>query len=705
MPKRTLAVLGVAAFAGLAVPFGLPQVAHAAGTYTQIAMMPFPIAQAGSLSANTTVNVCVQPRDAAGHPVGVGASVWLSFYSGLFTSPLSQTSTAFVGTTALNTTAQQFLTVASCTSQGGVVSSDAIAVVYTTPTPTIPPHGRDVIIAADSSADSGTTGTCPGAAGTLCNNATYVYSPVTQYAFSPGPPIATTGSLAAGQHVAFTVTAEDSAGHSAPGAFLDLSLTSSASNGGTATGWNHFSGFMFAKITNSPQRFGSDNSGSVQVTYTAANPLPTGGVDTIKAQDHIGVVTASGSTTYTYSGTGPPPSTGPYTPITPFRVCDTRPVAPGIASNQCNAAGQGALASGATRVITVDGHGTVPASGVTAVVVNVTAIAPTRATYLTVFPDLTSLPRTSNLTPAAGSVVANLVEVAVSAAGKLDVFNAAGTTNIAIDIEGYVSSTSPGMFSAVTPSRVCDTRGTGPGIASNQCNLSGASPIPAGGVRTFNVHTSSDGIPATGVTAIVFNLTAIVPSKNTVLTAYPSNVTRPNASNVNLNAGTTLPNRVIVQVSPTGTVSLWNSVGSVNVAVDVDGWFQASGTTAQFTGLTPARVCDTRYGNGSDQGCAKGVIGSGRVLTINVTGIDGVPAAGTPVAVVVNVTAVLPTSATFITVYPGATGRPNASDLNVSAGKVGTNLVVAEVSALGTINLFNDLGNVNLIVDVLGYYS
>jgi hypothetical protein len=351
----------------------------------------------------------------------------------------------------------------------------------------------------------------------------------------------------------------------------------------------------------------------------------------------------------------------------------------------------------------------VPASGVTAVVVNVTAIAPTRATFITLFPNLTSLPKTSNLTPAAGSVVANLVEVAVSTAGKLDVFNAAGTTNIALDIEGYVSpTTSLGRFSPVVPSRICDTRGAGGGIASNQCNLSGASPIPAGGVRTFNVHTSADGIPASGVTAVVFNLTAIVPSKTTVLTAYPSNVTRPTASNVNLNAGTTLPNRVIVQVSPTGTVSLWNSVGSVNVAVDVDGWFSASVATAQFTGVTPGRVCDTRFGNGSDQGCTKAAIASGHVLTINVAGIDGVPpmgGAGQPVAVVVNVTAVLPTSTTFVTVYPGATGRPNASDLNVPAGKVATNLVVVGVSSLGTINLFNDLGNVNLIVDVLGYYS
>ena len=363
-----------------------------------------------------------------------------------------------------------------------------------------------------------------------------------------------------------------------------------------------------------------------------------------------------------------------------------------------------------TRVITIDGLGSIPASGVTAVVVNVTVVNPSAATFVTLFPDGTTRPSTSNLTPRAGSVVANLVEVAVSTAGNIDVFNDAGTTNVILDVEGYVTSTGS-FFSPVTPARICDTRAPASGIAFNQCDhASSAAPLGTGGVQTFNVHTATDGIPASGVTAVVFNLTAIGPSVNTVLTAYPANVARPNASNVNLNAHATLPNRVIVPVSPTGTVSIWNSVGTVNIAVDIDGWFATSGgPTAQFTALTPARVCDTRFGNTSDSGCAKATIGAGHVLTIDVTGIDGVPPtlghAGDPIAVVVNVTVIAPSSATFVTVYPGLTGRPNASDLNAAGGQVSTNLVVAEVGTDGTINLYNAVGNVNLIVDVMGYYS
>ena len=74
-------------------------------------------------------------------------------------------------------------------------------------------------------------------------------------------------------------------------------------------------------------------------------------------------------------------------------------------------------------------------------------------------------------------------------------------------------------------------------------------------------------------------------------------------------------------------------------------------------------------------------------------------------AIVANVTVVNATSSTFATVYPGLLSRPTASDLNVTSFEPVTNLVVVGVGSDGTINLFNDLGKVNFIVDVLGYYS
>ena len=716
MPKRTLAVLAVAAFGALALPFGLPTIAHAVSTsapISSITLSPLPIAQPGSLAADTPIQICVQPKDVNGSPIGVGVGVFLSFYSGLFTSPTVQTSTATVGTTALSTTPVEFFTAASCDFTSGT-STDAIAVTYTSPNPTVPPHGRDVIIAADSALDSGTTGACPIPAGNLCNNGTYVYSPVTHYVFNPVPPIGT--SLTAGVPVSFFVIAEDATNNAVPGAFLNLSLTSSASPSGSATGVNSFDSRPKVKITNSAQRFGASSAGSVDITYTPSSA--TTGADTITAQDRTSSPTFSAQNTYTY-GLIAPFSQAPYTAVAPFRICDTRPAQPpGITPNQCNTGpGSGPITQNQSRAVTVTG-GAVPSTA-TAIVVNLTAIAPSQATYLSVSPaGPGSSHATSNVNPQAHAVVATLAEVAIGTGGAIDVYNNLGTVNVAVDIEGYVDSTSSGLFNSTTPTRICDTRGAGGGISSNQCNgfSSIAHPIGGHGVLTFNVASPGSPIPTSGVKAVVFNLTAITPSVGTVLTACPgpSGSTAPTVSNLNLDAHAVVPNRVIVPV-PSGcggitcTVNILNSVGSVNVAIDVDGWFGSSGT--QFTALSsPGRVCDTRFGGGA-QGCTiPGKISAGGVLTIDVAGLDGIQPIGSahsPVAIVANITAVNATTGTFITVYPGnLSTHPVASDLNVASSSPVTNLVVVGIDPVtGNLSLFNDLGNVDLIVDVFGFYS
>jgi hypothetical protein len=706
MPKRTLAVLAAAAFGAIALPFGLPTIAHAVGpTYTSVVMAPLPIEQPGTLAIGGIVTLCAQPLNG---PTKVpGATVYISLFTGLFTSPPATGGSASAEGTPLTTTPQPFVVQATCTfanaeSTGTIM--DAVPITYTGPNP-IPINGRDVIIAADSVADSGSSGSCPGSV--PCTDGTYVFSPVHDYVFSPVAPIAPTGSLGAGAPVTFTVTAQDVTLHAVPSAFLDLSIQSA---GGSATAVNSFTHNQAQHLTNLVTRLGSDPSGSITITYTAANPLPSTGSDTIIAQNHP-TETVEATDSYSYSSTGPLPS-NPYTAVSPFRVCDTRPVAPGIASNPCNTGvGSGPITSGASRAVTVTG-GVVPSTA-TAVVVNLTAIAPTQGTFVTLYPTGQTRPNTSNVNPRAGAVVANLVEVAVGTSGNIQVFNDLGTINVALDIEGYVDSTSTGTFNAAAaPVRICDTRAAGGGVPANRCNTSGVSPIGAGVTLTFNVNGVPSPVPGAGVTAVVFNLTAIAPTKATVLTAFAGGTSRPVASNLNLNAGAAVPNRVIVPVTCAAgncTVSIWNSVGSVNIAVDIDGWF-TTGTTVKFTALTPARVCNTQFGNSSDFGCAKALIGPGHVLNIDVAGIGGVPivgGAGSPIAVVINVTAVNATATTFITVYPGPAGstRPNASDLNVPAAQTETNLVVVAVGSDGTISLFNDLGNVNLIVDVSGYYS
>lgn len=84
--------------------------------------------------------------------------------------------------------------------------------------------------------------------------------------------------------------------------------------------------------------------------------------------------------------------------------------------------------------------GGVPASGVLAVVLNVTVTQPTRGGFLTVFPSGTTRPLASNLNYTAGQTVANLVMATVGADGKVGVYNNSGPSHVILDAAGWYST-------------------------------------------------------------------------------------------------------------------------------------------------------------------------------------------------------------------------------------------------------------------------
>jgi hypothetical protein len=73
--------------------------------------------------------------------------------------------------------------------------------------------------------------------------------------------------------------------------------------------------------------------------------------------------------------------------------------------------------------------------------------------------------------------------------------------------------------------------------------------------------------------------------------------------------------------------------------------------------------------------------------------------------VVVNVTAVSPSSNGYATVYPAGDAVPNASNLNFTAGTVIPNLVIAKVGADGSISIYNAAGSTHFVVDVAGWFA
>jgi hypothetical protein len=115
----------------------------------------------------------------------------------------------------------------------------------------------------------------------------------------------------------------------------------------------------------------------------------------------------------------------------------------------------------------------------------------------------------------------------------------------------------------------------------------------------------------------------------------------------------------------------------------------------------PRRLLDTRDGIGVAR---KGTIGPNSQIDLRVEGFGGVPSSGVA-AVVLNVTVTSPTASSFVTVWPTGQPRPNASNLNFTAGQTVANLVTVKVGAGGQVSLYNYAGNTHLIADVAGYYG
>jgi hypothetical protein len=425
--------------------------------------------------------------------------------------------------------------------------------------------------------------------------------------------------------------------------------------------------------------------------------------------------------------TAPP---GPYSPLPPVRICDTRAANPSSLSGdaaQCNGTNNAGstIAAGHTKTINVAGEFGVPADA-TAVVLNVTVVNPAAAGQLIVFPAGAAQPLASNLNYSAGEVVPNLVEVGTASGGEVSIYSLA-KADIVVDLEGYVAPTAldgtgSGLYNPLpSPARLCDTRKNNPSHlsgADTQCNgtNNAGKTLAAGGTLPVKV-AGDNAIPANAIAAVL-NVTVINPGASGFLTVYPEGTTLPTSANVNYTSGQVTGNRVIVPLS-TGATPGWINIYSkagADVVVDVSGYYTAAGDTETGTQFTPepapARICDTRANNpshlsGAAAQCngtnnAGSTIAAGHTLTITATGLAGVPTDAK--AVVVNLTGVSPSQLTNLTVFPGPT-LPTTSDLNLSAHEVKGNLTVATISSSGKISIYNNSGTVDVVVDVMGWYS
>ncbi|MGH9125214.1 MAG: hypothetical protein ACRDZ8_10880 [Acidimicrobiales bacterium] len=275
---------------------------------------------------------------------------------------------------------------------------------------------------------------------------------------------------------------------------------------------------------------------------------------------------------------------GLVTTVAPERICDTRAKSTNVPANQCNGNGMqaGTMQPGSTMKVDVSTGFGVPA-GATAVIINLTATNPSKdGGFLTVWADGTTKPFVSDLNWAAHQEIADRVITPISSAGIFDVFNAVGTADVVIDLDGFVTPatdtmvTTGAQYFPESPDRICDTRAQGPGIASNPCNQGGPNTLGPVGSNTDLLD-----IPGSmKVAGLALNVTVTNTTGNGYLTVFPDDEANPpNASDLNWTQGTTIANLAVTAVGATNHgFDLFNgSTGNVDVVIDQVGVYLMPG--------------------------------------------------------------------------------------------------------------------------------
>ena len=339
------------------------------------------------------------------------------------------------------------------------------------------------------------------------------------------------------------------------------------------------------------------------------------------------------------------------------------------------------VAPGAPQCVQVAGQDGVPADA-TGVVATVTTVAPNGLGHVVVYPGGASqAPGTSTVNFEPGKDVANTTFVQLGENGQLCYLTrGAGQVGLLVDVAGYTTDGSGIVLQ--TPERLLDTR-------------SGAEVAPRT-VRTVDVAGQA-GVPA-DAEAVLVNVTVTGASQPGNLRVFPAGTETPNASVVNYVPGKDKANTTAVALGEDGSIALWSdSEASVDVVVDVLGWTTAD---SGYVGVTPTRVVDSRIPGLP----ISGPLTARTPYTIPVPQ-DVVPEGAT--AVVLNVTAIHPTTVGNLRVYPGTatTPPPEASAINYIVGRDIPNLVVVDLPVDGGINVWSDQvgGTTHLAVDVVGY--
>ncbi len=291
-------------------------------------------------------------------------------------------------------------------------------------------------------------------------------------------------------------------------------------------------------------------SGDTVATAATVGLSPTGELSIFNSAGATDVIIDIAGYFDTTGGNG-------YSPLAPSRILDSRPNGPQVGPNATP------WGPGESREVEVRGHGGVAADAV-AVVVNVTVTDTTSAGHLTAFPAGTAMPLASNLNWAAGQTAANATTATIGADGAIAIYNATGSTNVIVDVAGYYAPGHDHPFHSVLPTRVLDSRPTGPNVGLY------STPWQPNVERDVAI-AGSGPVPPNAVAAVV-NVTVTNPSGPSFLSVYTAGPP-PLVSTLNWIAGQTVANSATPILGDGGAFAAYNRAGTVDLIVDVNGWY------------------------------------------------------------------------------------------------------------------------------------
>ncbi len=344
---------------------------------------------------------------------------------------------------------------------------------------------------------------------------------------------------------------------------------------------------------------------------------------------------------------------------------------------------------GAGQTITVQATGVagIPSTGVSGVVLAVTAVAPTAGSYLHAWPAGAARPSNASFNIASGVTMSSTVMVQVGTGGKVSFYNNSGTIDVTAAVEGYFTSATagsgPGGYLPITEAKMVNTG-------------NGAGGVPVGKLaagKSITAQLTGGAVP-TGAYAVYGTLEITGATAAGTMTVDAAGVS--DAVGVMAYGTASTASSVMARLSASGQLTFKNSTASaVNLYYNVQGYIAA----------------DSGHGYGyrysSPTALLAGIpLAAGADLNVQLAGRGGIPTRGAGAAIV-TVAATSQAAAGYLRVWPvDGTAPADGALLNWNGTDSRAAEAVVPLAASGVVRVHNfSSGSINVYLITRGWFD